>query len=147
MTLRVVIKSAAIIPILICSIIMISSGQANYVDSLKIATERTKISTELSQLRESIKQSSYLLTSASKKAKVKNAKKLEASAQELTRYGDQTKVLIDEVTATSPNGWSDINLNRIRSSQSVVRLNYYRLEKSSAKLIRKKARKRSSAAI
>ena len=83
---------------------MISSGQANYVDSLKIATERTKIPTELSQLRDSIKQSSYLLTSASKKAKVKNAKKLEASAQELTRYGNQTKVLMDEVTATSPNG-------------------------------------------
>jgi hypothetical protein len=110
-----------------------ASAQANYVDSLKIENERSKLSTQLILLRDSMEQTIAAIEQSTKNSSPKTAEKLKALSNDLNQNKEQLDKLGKELSTISQNGWSDIKVKRIQLTEQSIR-GYYKTQKK--KLVR-----------
>lgn len=96
-------------------------------DSIRVELERTTISKELTQLRDSIGQSLKIFDSRIKTARVSKREKLESARKELTEYQNRTKLDLEEISLTAQNSWRDESVKRIRANSTATRREYKRI--------------------
>ena len=128
--------------IITCAFVLMPSSyalaQGNYVDSLRIENERSTLSVQLVQLRDSIKQTIEMIDHAGKKSSSKNAEKLKALSKDLNRNREQLDKLGNELSTISQNGWSEMKVKRIQLTEQSIR-EYYKTEKNKyVRLIKRK---------
>ncbi len=116
-----------------CALVLIPSSyslaQVNYADSLRIENERSKLSTQLVQLRDSINQTIVMIDQANKKSSAKTAEKLKALSKDLNQNKEQLDKLVNELSTTSQKGWSETKVKRIQLTEQSIR-RYYKAEKA-----------------
>jgi hypothetical protein len=126
------------------SLVFISTSyvlaQANYADSLRIENERSTLSVQLVLLRDSINQTIVMIDQANKKSSAKTAEKLKALSKELNQNKEQLDKLVNELSTTSQNGWSDTKVKRIQLTEQSIRIYYKAEKKKYARLVKQKKR-------
>ena len=96
-------------------------------DSIRVELERTTISKELTQLRDSINQSLKIFDSRIKKAGVSKREKLESARKELIEYQNRIKLDLEETSVTAQNAWRAESVERIRANTVATRREYKRI--------------------
>ncbi len=102
-------------------------------DSVEINIERAAITKELSQLRDSIKQTIKIFDSKIRKASANKKEKLESTQKDLIEYMNRVKSDLQETSLTARNAWTVDSASRIKVSTSATRREYYRIRRSSFK--------------
>jgi len=117
------------IALLVCSLglAFAQSERLQSGDSIRVALERTTISKELTQLRDSINQSLRILDSRIKKARVSTRTKLENARKELIEYQKRIKLDLEETVVTGQNAWREEAVKRIRANTTATRREYNRI--------------------
>jgi hypothetical protein len=119
-----------------------ASAQVKYSDSLRIENDRSILSAQLVLLRDSIKETIAIVDQVSKKNLPKNAEKIKVLSKELKENKEQLDKIVDEISTTSQNSWSETSVKRIRLTAQSIR-GYYKTEKNKyARLVKQKKRTR-----
>lgn len=105
-----------------------SSGFAQTADSIKIALDRTKMFTELTQLRDSINLSILGFDNKVKKGTASKREKAANSRKELLVYRDRVNLDIEETESTAPNSWTEAAVERMKENMLATRREYKRLQ-------------------
>lgn len=117
------------ITIVICSF-SLCQGQSEKLqsgDSIRVELERTIISNELIQLRDSINQSLKLFDSRIKRAPASRKGKFENARKELVEYRNRVKLDLEEASLTAKNAWTQDSVDRIRANTVATRREYKRI--------------------
>jgi hypothetical protein len=96
-------------------------------DSTRIELERTALSAELIQLRDSISISILAIDAKVKKTMPSASAKLMAASKELKGYKDHLELDIEEITQTGLNSWRADSLKRIQLDTINTRREYKRI--------------------
>jgi len=122
-------KTASIfITLLLCSV-TVGFGQNGKMesDSVKINIARSEISKELTLLRDSIKLTITEFDLKIKKATGDKKGKLESAQKDLGEYINRVSSDLQETSLTAKNAWTTESVERIRTSTSATRREYYRI--------------------
>ena len=117
------------IALLICSLDLAfaQSERLQSGDSIRIALERTTLSKELTQLRDSINQSLKIFDSRIKKARAPKRVQLENARRELIEYQKRIKLDLEETSVTGQNAWREESVKRIQANTIATRREYKRI--------------------
>lgn len=120
--MRIILLATTLI---LCSF---GSGFAQAADSIKIELDRTKMLTELTQLRDSMNLSILSLDTKVRKGTVLNREKAANSRKELIVYRDLVKLDIEETESTAANSWTEESMERMTANMVATRREYKRLQ-------------------
>lgn len=124
--MKSILFSIAIV-ISICTVGLAQSAKLNSGDSIRIELERTAITTELIDLRDSISISIIAFDSKVKKSIPSEGVKLTAASKELTGYKGQLDLNIEEIVQTGRNSWNADSMARIQLATVNTRREYKRI--------------------
>lgn len=113
------------ITLVLCSF---GSGFAQAADSIKISLDRTKIFTELTQLRDSINLSILGFDNKVKKGTTLKREKAANGRKELLIHRDRVNLDIEETISTAPNSWNEASLDRLKANMEATRREYKRIQ-------------------
>jgi len=113
------------ITLVICTI---GPGFAQAADSIKISLDRTKMFTELTQLRDSINLSILGFDNKVKKGNALKREKAANGRKELLVYRDRVNLDIEETESTAPNSWTEASMDRLKANMETTRREYKRIQ-------------------
>ncbi len=103
------------------------SGKLQSGDSVRIELERTTVSKELIDLRDSMALSIIAFDAKVKKSKSSKVEKLKSARKELAAYKDQLDLDLKEIAQTGRNSWNKESIERIQLSTQNTRREYKRI--------------------
>jgi hypothetical protein len=103
-------------------------------DSVDVELERTNITFQQIQLRDSIDQSLAVFNVQIEQAPKSKKKELEKARKELLLNKEILQRDIDEVGLTSKNSWTKENVKRLKINTAQVRREYRRIRKNATKI-------------
>jgi len=113
------------ITLVICTI---GPGFSQAADSIKISLDRTKMFTELTQLRDSINLSILGFDNKVKKGNALKREKAANGRKELLVYRDRVNLDIEETESTAPNSWTEASMDRLKANMETTRREYKRIQ-------------------
>lgn len=96
-------------------------------DSVKVEIVRNTVSEELTELRDSIKQSLQKYDARIEEVRPAQRKKLRADRKELVHLYDLVELDVVEASTTAQNAWTQDAISRIRTNTIMIRREHARL--------------------